>query len=186
MITVSPVFVRHHHYTDLRGKKYTTKYILMKQGKSGGFDSCNWPSNLTQIGFKSSIFYGWPQKTIGHLFYSMSSFVHHFIHCWIQTGVTVRKRSIQVKIGEFVLSRVALKFDGWPWKTIGHLFYASSSFVHHFIAINEFQLELQSRNAQFGWKPIIFLSHVTLKFDRQPWKQKDTSSMLLQAVCIIS
>ena len=27
-----------------------------KQGKSEGFDSCDWPSNLTQIGFKSSIF----------------------------------------------------------------------------------------------------------------------------------
>ena len=32
-------------------------------------------------------------------------------HQWIQTGVTVRKRSIQVKIGEF-LSHVTLKFDG--------------------------------------------------------------------------
>ena len=27
-----------------------------QQGKSEGFDSCDWPSNLTQIGFKSSIF----------------------------------------------------------------------------------------------------------------------------------
>ena len=42
-------------------------------------------------------------------------------HWWIQTGVTVRKRPIWVKIGDFV-SRVTLKFDGWPWKTIGHLF----------------------------------------------------------------
>ena len=35
-------------------------------------------------------------------------------HHWIQTGVTVRKRRIQVKIGNF-LSPVTLKFDGWPW-----------------------------------------------------------------------
>ena len=35
-------------------------------------------------------------------------------------------------------------------KTIGHLFYATSSFVHHFVAIGEFKLELQSGNAQFG------------------------------------
>ena len=41
---------------------------------------------------------------------------------WIQTGVTVRKRSIRIKIGN-ILSRVTLKFDGWHWKTIGHLFY---------------------------------------------------------------
>ena len=31
----------------------------------------------------------------------------------IQTGVTVRKRSIRVNIDDF-LSRVTLKFDGWP------------------------------------------------------------------------
>ena len=41
-------------------------------------------------------------------------------HWWIQTGVTVRKRPIWVKIDHF-LSRVTLKFDGWPWKAIGHL-----------------------------------------------------------------
>ena len=43
-------------------------------------------------------------------------------------------------------SRVTLKFDGWPSKTIGHLFYAASSFVQHFVAIGEFKLELQSGN----------------------------------------
>ena len=41
-------------------------------------------------------------------------------HWWIQTGVTVRKRPIWVKFDD-CLSRVTLKFDGWPWKTIGHL-----------------------------------------------------------------
>ena len=32
-------------------------------------------------------------------------------------------------------SRMTLKFNGWPSKTIGHLFYETSSFVHHFVAI---------------------------------------------------
>ena len=41
-------------------------------------------------------------------------------HWWIQTGVTVQKRPIWVKIHHF-FSRVTLKFDGWPWKTIVHL-----------------------------------------------------------------
>ena len=36
---------------------------------------------------------------------------------------------------DYFWSRVTLKFDGWPWKTIGHLYYATSSFVHHFVAI---------------------------------------------------
>ena len=55
-------------------------------------------------------------------------------HQWIQAGVTAQKRPMRGKIGDF-LSRVTLKFDGWPWKTISHLSYATSSFVHHFIAI---------------------------------------------------
>ena len=40
-------------------------------------------------------------------------------HWWIQTGVTVQKRPICVKFDDFE-SRVTLKFDGWPWETIGH------------------------------------------------------------------
>ena len=76
-------------------------------------------------------------------------------HQWIQTKVTVRKRSIRVKMGD-LLSRVTLKFDGWPWKTIGHLFYVALSFMHHFKAIGELKLKLQSGNAQFGSKSAIF------------------------------
>ena len=41
-------------------------------------------------------------------------------HWWISTGVTVRKRPIWVKFDDFE-SRLTLKFDGWPSKTIGHL-----------------------------------------------------------------
>ena len=89
-------------------------------------------------------------------------------HQWIQTKVTVRKLLIRVKIGNF-LSRVTLKFDGWPWKTIGHLFYATLNFVHHFKAIGGFKLELQSGNAQFGSKSAIFCP-VTFKFDGWHWK----------------
>ena len=67
-------------------------------------------------------------------------------HWWIQTGITVLKSLIWVKIYDF-LSRATLKFDGWPSKTIGQHFYATSSFVQHFITIDEFKLELQSENA---------------------------------------
>ena len=48
--------------------------------------------------------------------------------------------------GQF-FSRVTLKFDGPPCKTIEHLFYAIYSFAHHFVAIGEFKLELESGNA---------------------------------------
>ena len=84
-------------------------------------------------------------------------------------------------------SPVTQKLYGWPSKTIGHLFYATSSFVYHFVvSIGALKLELQSGNAQFG-------SNLTILRAMRPWnlmddleKQKGTSSMLLQALCIIS
>ena len=41
-------------------------------------------------------------------------------------------------------------------KTIGHLSYATSSFVQRFVPIGVFKLELQSRNAQSGSNSTIF------------------------------
>ena len=91
----------------------------------------------------------------------------HPCHWWIQTGVTVRKHLIRVKIDAF-FSCVTLKLHGWPWKTIGHLFYATSSFVQHFVAIGEFKLELQSGNAQQGSHMLAqsFFPENSLRF---PW-----------------
>ena len=115
-------------------------------------------------------FDGWPWKIIQHLFYTTSSFVHHFkstneFKLELQSGNAQFGQKLTI-----LFSRVTLQFDVWPWKTIGHLFYASSSFMHHFVAIGEFKLELQSGNVQFGSKSMIFLGHVTLKFDGWPWK----------------
>ena len=90
-------------------------------------------------------------------------------HWRIQTGVTVWKRLIWVKINDFFI-RVISKFDEWHWKTIGHLFYTALSFVHHFKAMSAFNLELQSGNARFGSKSAIFLSRATLKFNGWHWK----------------
>ena len=90
-------------------------------------------------------------------------------HWSIRTGVTVRKGPIWVKIDNF-FSCVTLQFDVWPWKIIGHLFYSTTSFMQHFIAIGVLKLELQSGNAQFGSNATIFLSRVTLKSDGWPWK----------------
>ena len=150
-------------------------------------------------------FDGWPWKTMRHIFYTTSSIVHYFKsigefnfklqsgnaqfgsksmfvvrcdleiwwmtlkntrasllwnfklcalfhnHQWIQTRVTVRKCPIWVKISEF-WSHMTLKFDRWPWKTIGHLFYATLSFVHHFIAICEVKLlPLLPETTKFGF-----------------------------------
>ena len=51
------------------------------------------------------------------LLYYVKLFASFKIHRWCQTWVTVRKRLSWVKTGDF-FSRVTLKFDGWPWKTI--------------------------------------------------------------------
>ena len=149
----------------------------LEQGKSEGFDSCDRPSNLAQIWSKSSIFqpvgpWNWcltSKNNRAPLLYYIKLCVSFKIHRGIQTEVTLRKRSIRVKIGNF-LSLLTLKFDGWPWKTTGHLFYSTSSFVHHFKSIGEFKLKSQSGNAQIRSKSAIFLSCVTLKFDGWPWK----------------
>ena len=93
------------------------------------------------------------------------------IYLWIQIGVTVQKHSVRVKIDDF-LFRVTLKFDRWSWKIIVHLFHATSSFVHHFVTIGEFKLELQSGNAAYGSKSTIFLAvwlwRMTLNNKRAP------------------
>ena len=121
--------------------------VAAKQGKSEGFDSCDRPSNLTPIGFKSSIFqpvWPWnlmdePKNNRAPLLCYFKLFASFRSHWWMQTRVTVRKRSIWVKCYAFQ-SRVTLQFDGWPSKTIGNFFYCTSSFVQHFVAIGEFKL----------------------------------------------
>ena len=110
---------------------------------------------LSQVTLK---FDGWPWKTIEHLSFAVSSFVQHFI------AIGEFKLELQSRNAKFgsnstiFFSRVTLKLDRWHWKTIGHLFYATSSFVHHFVAIGKLKLELQSGNAQFGSKSTIFLA----------------------------
>ena len=70
-------------------------------------------------------------------------------HRSIQTGVTVRKRLIWVKISDFFWSDL----DIWRM-TLKHNKHLSapSSFVHHFMAIGQFKLELQFGNAKSGWQ----------------------------------
>ena len=71
-------------------------------------------------------------------------------------------------------ARVTMKFDGWPCKTKGHLFYATSSFVHHFVPIGEFKLELQSETLNSGQNRPFFelcdleILRMTLKNNRAP------------------
>ena len=84
-----------------------------------------------------------------------------------QKGVTDRQTDRQTDWTSHIAAWSLLK-------TIGHLFYATSSFVHHFEAIGEFKLELQSGNAQYGSNSAIFRAvwpwnwRMTLKSNRAP------------------
>ena len=136
--------------------------MIWEQGKSEGFIAAtslvisNWIQNRQFFPpCDSEIWWMTSKNNRALLLYYVKLCASFQIHWWIQTGFTVQKRSIRVEIGD-MLSRVTLKFDGWPWKTIGHLFYATSSFVQHFVAIGELKLELQSRNAQSGSNSTIF------------------------------
>ena len=60
----------------------------------------------------------------------------------------------------FYSARITFTFKRWLRKTIGHLFYATQSFVHYSKATNEFQLGLLSGEAQFGSKSVTFFGPV--------------------------
>ena len=131
-------------------------------------------------------FNGWPWKTIGHLFYVASRFMHHFI------AISEFKLKLQSGNAQFG-SKLAFFCPVWPWnfmddikKKIRQLFYATSSFVHHFVAIGEFKLELQSGNAQFGSKSTIFLAVWPSNLTDDLEKLQGTSPKQYQAFCIIS
>ena len=93
-----------------------------QQGKSEGFESCDRPSNLTQIGFKSSINEPmWPWNLMSDLENNEAPFLHYIelcasfkIHRWNQTEVRVRKRTIRVKNRDFF-------WPSWPWNLMDDL-----------------------------------------------------------------
>ena len=82
--------------------------------------------------------------------------------------------------------RMIVKFNGWSRKTIGYLFYTISSVVHYFKAVSKFKLELHYGNAQLGWKSAILRPVWTCNLTDDIERQEGISSVLLQALCIIS
>ena len=111
----------------------------------------------------------WHWKTIGHLFYATSSFVHH--------SVTIGELKLELQSGNAKFGSNSTIFRAvWPWNLTDDLekqkvpLHATSSFVHHLVAICEFKLELQSGNAQLKVKIDDFLSRVTFQFYVWPWK----------------
>ena len=128
----------------------------------------------------------WPRKTIRHHFYTTSNFVHQFqIHWWIQTGVTVRKCSIRLKIADF-LSRVTSKFDGWPWKIIGHIFCTTLSFCTAFQSHWHIQtgVTVRKRSIRVKIGGFFFVCFVFVPGDFENWRMtlKNNRALLLYYV----
>ena len=139
LITHSPIFAKSYgNKANLRDLIAATGLVILLK-----LDSNRWFFSTCEL----EIWWMTPKNNTAPLLYYIKLCASFQIHQWVQTGVTVRKRPIWVKIEDF-FSRVTLQFDIWPWKTIGHIFYANSSFMHHFVAIGEFKLELQSGNTQ--------------------------------------
>ena len=128
--------IGHLFYTTLSFVHYLKSIDAVKLELQSG--NAQFESNLVIFFVPRVLEIRWNNRA--HPQYDIKLCISFQSHGWIQTGVTVRKRSIRVKIGNF-LSHVMLKFNRWMRKTIGHLSYAASSFVHYFIAIGEFKLE---------------------------------------------
>ena len=85
---------------------------------------------------------------------------------------------------------VTLKFDGWPRKTTGHPFYATASFVHHFVPIRKFKLELKSETPKLGqnlfwpiWPwPLTFCMDITSVNGYHSWKCHVTMTTIVKKV----
>ena len=103
-------------------------------------------------------------------------------HWWIQTKLQSRNAQFG-SISVISLSRVTSKIDRWPCKTLGHLFYATSSFMHHFVAIGEFKLELQFGNAQFGSKSTIALCIISSSYMNSYWSYSPETAKLGYDLC---
>ena len=101
------------------------------------------------------------------------------IHRWCQTWVTIRKRSIQVKIGVFCPT--------WPWNFTNYLKKqkGTSSILRWALCIiskpwvnSNLSYNLETLNSGQNWQFFVpnlgqnqpFFSPVTLKFDRWPLK----------------
>ena len=87
-------------------------------------------------------------------------------HWCIQTGITIRKRPLWVKIDDF-FSPVTLKFEGWPWKKK----YSTSSKQHQALCI----ISSSYVNSYWSYSP----ETVQLSFDLWPWPFAGTLLMSL-------
>ena len=147
----------------------------MKQGKSEGFDRCNWPSNLTQIVLKLSIFQPvWPWNLIDDLEkqYGTSSI--------LSQALSIISNPLVNSIWSYNLETLNSAQNWWLfvprdleiwWMTLEN---NRSLFLYYIKLCASFQIHQRIQTGVTVWKRWTqvnisnFLSPVTLKFDGWP------------------
>ena len=151
-----------------------------QQGKVEGFDSCDRPSNLTQIGFKSSVFRPydleiWWMTSKNNRAPLLYATLTVFVPSIGEFGLALLSENAQFGSKSAIFFFVPCDLENWQMtlKTIRHLFHAISGFVHHFIVISEWQLHLPVRKRPIRVEIVDFfvpcdlkISWMTLKNDR--------------------
>ena len=145
-----------------------------KQGKSEGFDiklcasfQTYWNSNCSYNPETLNLGQNWQFSVLCDLeiWWMTLAYNRAPLLCYVNVNhfkaigefkLEWQTRNAQFCQNQRYLSLVTLKFHGWHWKIIGHLFYPTSRFERRFIAICEFELELQSEKSQFLVKIDIF------------------------------
>ena len=126
---------------------YSTETPHSGQNRRFFFIACdleNWRMTLKHLG-------------TFHCYFTLCASFHS--HQWIKAGVTVWKCPIRVKISDFC--------PMWPWKLMDDLekqqgissMQRQALIMHHFVATDEFELELLSGNVQFGGKICWFFAY---------------------------
>ena len=114
----------------------------------------------------------WLQKgSVVNILHNNHIYIFHVSKPPMNSNWNCHPETLKSEPNHGFLGHVTLKFEAQPWKVMGHLFYATSNFVHHFVPFCEFKLELQSGN-QIG---AIFFTSVTFTLDFRSWPFACTS-----------
>ena len=115
-----------------------------------------------------------------------SQFLSHIgLSCWVSTLIYCLN-TLTDGILSYILN-ATMRSQPHRWGTkVDRGRHSSSSFVHHFTAIGEFKLELQSGNSQLWSNSTIFLAVWPWNLTDDLQKQYGTSPKQHQALCITS
>ena len=176
--------------------------LYLKTRQIWRFDSCDGLSNLTQIGLTSSIFRRvWPSNLMNDLTKQQGTctILREALriisnHQWIQTGATVRKRSIRVKISGIVCPVWTYNLtDGLEQVDLGIFWLQQTSAAkgqsERYVAterINENGAQHLRSNKQEDTgrtQQKLQMTRVTLTYDILSWKGCPTHYDLMGCVC---